>query len=226
MAGTPQLRRSSTADEVVALLRARIVSGELAPGTQLREVHLAREVGISRPTLREALQGLRQEGLVRHEPHRGMFVATLGAPEIRDIYSVRRVIEGPAARAAHRASAEALAAVEAAFERLAELEGGDDGRIIEVDLQFHQSIVALLDSPRLTSFYDSVIAALRPCLTLLTIERPSVVHPESVAQHREIADAVAARQGRAAERLVTAHIDANEAMLLEIVGEPDLPDQG
>jgi DNA-binding GntR family transcriptional regulator len=217
MASAPQLQRSSTADEVVALLRARIVSGELAPGTQLREVHLAREIGISRPTLREALQGLRQEGLVRHEPHRGMFVATLGAAEIHDIYTVRRVIEGPAARAAHRADAAGLEAVEAAFERLAELEGDDDGKVIEADLQFHQAIVALLDSPRLTAVYDSVIAALRPCLTLLTIERPSVVHPESVAQHRKIADAVTARQGRAAERLVIAHIDANEAMLLEIV---------
>jgi DNA-binding GntR family transcriptional regulator len=219
MVASPQLQRSSTADEVVALLRARIVSGELAPGTQLREVHLARDIGISRPTLREALQGLRQEGLVRHEPHRGMFVATLGAAEIRDIYSVRRVIEAPAARAAHRASAARLEAVEAAFERLAELEGGDDGKVIEADLRFHQAIVALLDSPRLIAFYDSVTAALRPCLTLLTIERPSVVHPESVAQHREIADALLARQGRAAERLVTAHIDANEAMLLEIVEE-------
>lgn len=217
MTATPQLRRSSTADEVVALLRARIVSGELPPGTQLREVHLAREVGISRPTLREALQGLRQEGLVRHEPHRGMFVATLGAPEIRDIYSVRRVIEAPAARAAHRASAAGLEAVGTAFERLAASEGDDVGKIIEVDLRFHQAIVALLGSPRLTSFYDSVVAALRPCLTLLTIERPSVVHPDSVAQHREIADAILARQGRAAERLVTAHIDLNEAMLLEIV---------
>jgi DNA-binding GntR family transcriptional regulator len=217
MATAPQLRRSSTADEVVALLRARIVSGELPPGTQLREVHLAREVGISRPTLREALQGLRQEGLVRHEPHRGMFVATLGSPEIRDIYSVRRVIEAPAARAAHRASAAGLEEVESAFERLAASEEADAGKIIEADLQFHQAIVALLDSPRLTSFYDSVIAALRPCLTLLTIERPSVVHPDSIAQHREIADAIAARQGRAAERLVTAHIDANESMLLEIV---------
>jgi DNA-binding GntR family transcriptional regulator len=217
MATAPQLRRSSTADEVVALLRARIVSGELAPGTQLREVQLSKDIGISRPTLREALQGLRQEGLVRHEPHRGMFVATLGAAEIHDIYTVRRVIEGPAARAAHRASPAGLEAVEAAIERLAELEGGDDGKVIEVDLQFHQAIVGLLDSPRLIAFYDSVTAALRPCLTLLTIERPSVVHPESVAQHREIADALIARQGRAAERLVIAHIDANEAMLLEIV---------
>ncbi len=217
MATSPQLRRSSTADEVVALLRGRIVAGELPPGTQLREVHLARDIGVSRPTLREALQGLRQEGLVRHEPHRGMFVATLGAAEIRDIYSVRRVIEGPAARAAHRASAADLEAVEAAFERLAELEGGDDGQVIEADLRFHQALVALLDSPRLIAFYGSVTAALRPCLTLLAIERPTVVHPDSVAQHRRIADALVARQGRAAERLVTAHIDANEAMLLEIV---------
>jgi len=59
----PRLHRSSTIDEVASLLRADIVSGELAPGTQLREVALAESIGVSRPSLREALQVLRQEGL-------------------------------------------------------------------------------------------------------------------------------------------------------------------
>lgn len=117
------LRRSSTADEVVSLLRAQIVSGDLPPGTQLREVALAAAIGVSRPTLREAMQALKQEGLVRHEPHRGMFVAALGLEEIDDIYQVRRVIEGSAAAACARADEEGLRRVRRDFDLLGEAWG-------------------------------------------------------------------------------------------------------
>jgi DNA-binding GntR family transcriptional regulator len=216
------LRRSSTADEVVGMLRERIVSGELPPGTQLREVSLAAAIGVSRPTLREALQALRQEGLVRHEPHRGTFVAALGAAEIVDIYQVRRVLEGSAAAACGRAGAERRSRVERAFERLAEAWGGDDAVVVDADLRFHQEVVALLGSPRLDALFDSVTAALRPCLALLSRERRSVVlRPGSLDEHGEIAAAIAARRGRLAEKLLTAHIDANQRMLLSLVGEDD-----
>ncbi|HEY2056208.1 MAG TPA: GntR family transcriptional regulator [Solirubrobacterales bacterium] len=212
------LRRSSTADEVAALLRGRIVSGDLPPGIQLREVSLAAAIGVSRPTLREALQSLRQEGLVRHEPHRGTFVATLGREEIVDIYQVRRVLEGSAAAACGRAGADARARVERAFERLTEAWGSDDAIVIDADLRFHQEIVALLGSPRLDALFDSVTAALRPCLALLSRERRSVVlHPGSLAEHAEIAAAIVARKGRLAEKLLTAHIDANQRLLLSLV---------
>jgi DNA-binding GntR family transcriptional regulator len=212
------LRRSSTADEVASALRARIVSGDLPPGTQLREVSLAAAIGVSRPTLREALQALRQEGLVRHEPHRGTFVATLGAEEIVDIYQVRRVLEGSGAAACGRAGAERRERVQRAFERLAEAWGGDDAVVIDADLRFHQEIVALLSSPRLDALFDSVTAALRPCLALLSRERRSVVlRPDSLEEHGEIAAAIAARKGRLAEKLLTAHIDANQSLLLSLV---------
>jgi DNA-binding GntR family transcriptional regulator len=214
------LRRSSTADEVAGMLRERIVSGELPPGGQLREVSLAAAVGVSRPTLREALQALRQEGLVRHEPHRGTFVAALGTAEIVDAYQVRRVLEGSAAAACGRAGAERRERVGRAFERLAEAWGAADPVVIDADLRFHQEIVALLGSPRLDALFDSVTAALRPCLALLSRERRSVVlRPGSLDEHREIAAAIGARRGRLAEKLLTAHIDANRRMLLAVVGE-------
>lgn len=216
----PRLHRSSTIDEVASLLRADIVSGELAPGTQLREVALAESIGVSRPSLREALQVLRQEGLVRHEPHRGTFVTTIGPEEIVDIYQVRRVLEGSAARACRKAGAAEIAAVGEAFTALAEVTGGDNFDVIGADLRFHQSIVALLGSPRLDAVFDSVVTALRPCLVLLSREASgtTIMRPDSLAEHEAMAAAIAARKGRDAERLVTAHIDRNQELLLEVIG--------
>lgn len=214
----PWLKRSSTADEVVALLRARIVSGELAPGTALREVALARAIGVSRPTLREALQALKHEGLVQHEAHRGMFVAALGPEEIFDLYQVRRVLECSAARACATAETAALDAVGAGFDRLASVWGSRDTEVIDADLAFHQAIVGLLGSPRLDAVFDSVAAALRPCLALLSREaRSSVLHAGVLAEHAAIATALAERQARVAERRLAAHVDSNQALLLRVV---------
>jgi DNA-binding GntR family transcriptional regulator len=224
----PRLHRSSTIDEVASLLRADIVSGELAPGTQLREVALAESIGVSRPSLREALQVLRQEGLVRHEPHRGTFVTTIGPEEIVDIYQVRRVLEGSAARACRKAGAAEIAGVGEALAALAEVTGGEDFDVIGADLRFHQSIVALLGSPRLDAVFDSVVTALRPCLVLLSREAggTTILRPDSLAEHEAMAAAIAARKGRDAERLVSAHIDRNQELLLEVIGaDPTEEDQ-
>jgi DNA-binding GntR family transcriptional regulator len=218
-AAEPWLRRSSTIDEVAALLRERIVSGELAPGTQLREVALAETIGVSRPSLREALQVLRQEGLVRHEPHRGTFVTTLGPEEIVDIYQVRRVIEGSAARACKKAGEAERQRVGEAFEALTESWGGDDSEVIGTDLLLHRAIVGLLGSPRLDAVFDSVTTALRPCLVLLSREaREAVLHAGSLTEHEAIANAITSRKAAEAERLITAHIDTNQELLLTVIG--------
>jgi DNA-binding GntR family transcriptional regulator len=216
----PRLQRSSTIDDVASLLRADIVAGDLAPGTQLREVALAESIGVSRPSLREALQVLRQEGLVRHEPHRGTFVTTIGPEEIVDIYQVRRVLEGSAGRSCRKAGKAGIERVGAAFEELAEATGGDPFDAIGADLRFHQSIVALLGSARLDAVFDSVVTALRPCLVLLSREAggTTLLRPASLTEHEAMAEAIAARKGREAERLLTAHIDRNQELLLEVIG--------
>ncbi len=219
------LRRSSTADDIVFLLRAQIVSGQIAPGTQLREVALAQALGVSRPTLREALQSLRQEGLVRHEPHRGMFVTSLGPEEIVDIYEVRRVLEGSAGAASTKADAAGLERVQRAFDSLERVWGEDDAVVIDADLRLHQEIVALLESPRLDALFDSVTAALRPCLALLSQEmRLTVMQEGSLEEHADITAAVVGREGRRAQKLLTRHIDENRKMLLSIVGKQEGPE--
>jgi DNA-binding GntR family transcriptional regulator len=163
---------------------------------------------------------LRQEGLVRHEPHRGTFVTTIGPEEIVDIYQVRRVLEGSAGRACRKAGAAQIERVGEAFAALAEITGGDNFDVIGADLRFHQSIVALLGSPRLDAVFDSVVTALRPCLVLLSREASgtTIMRPDSLAEHEAMAEAIAARKGREAERLLTAHIDRNQELLLEVIG--------
>src|SRR3712207_5450747 len=93
-----RLRRESTAEQVAGALRDLIVGGGLAPGTRLREAPLSQQLGVSRNTLREALHILVSQGLVRHQAHRGAYVAELDADDVRDIFRVRRLVELAAVR--------------------------------------------------------------------------------------------------------------------------------
>jgi len=85
--------QSTTPDAVLTVLRKAILSGDLAPGTQLRETHISGELGISRAPLREALATLEEEGLVQRIPFRGAFVAEVSHERIDEISAVRRVLE-------------------------------------------------------------------------------------------------------------------------------------
>ncbi len=87
------LAQRSTHDHVVDALRSAILSGRLAPGSQLREVQLASEFGISRAPLREAMRALEEEGLLVKKPYRGSFVATVDSRAIEEIASLRRLVE-------------------------------------------------------------------------------------------------------------------------------------
>lgn len=80
-------------EEASDAIRRAIISGDLQPGQRLREVALAGELGVSRPTLREALRTLVQEGLCEQEPHRGFAVARLDAEAIRDLTDTRLVLD-------------------------------------------------------------------------------------------------------------------------------------
>ena len=94
------LRRVSVVDELAATLRDRILDGELAPGTPLRETELAQSYGVSRHTLRAALRELWGEGLVRIEPNRGASVARLENSNIQSLYELRAALELEAAHLA------------------------------------------------------------------------------------------------------------------------------
>jgi DNA-binding GntR family transcriptional regulator len=215
------LQRSSTSDEIVALLRESILNGQLPPGTQLREVALADELGVSRPTLREALRllQLQSSGLVRHHANRGVFVVDVTASDVDDLYRVRAVLESSGARACANATPEQLEGLAASFAALrASWEGGDLGELIDADLGFHRSIVALLGSRRLDALFDGTCDGLRFCLSVLSNVAPEGARgPDAREQHSAIFDALQSRDAETAERLVTRHVAANWQRIVAIV---------
>lgn len=94
------LNQRTTPDSVVEVLRKAILDGGLAPGSQLREVHIAKELGISRAPLREALRMLEEEGLVTKIAFRGSFVTEVGRDTVREIETLRERLEPLAAELA------------------------------------------------------------------------------------------------------------------------------
>ena len=133
-------RATPLPDQTAARLRTMVIEGELVPGQRLSEVRLSGDLGVSRNTLREAFRLLTREGLVRHEPNRGVFVAVPSMAAILDIYRVRRLIEIPAlamARPRHRAVAAMRKAVAAA---VAARDRGDWRAVGSANMGFHSAI--------------------------------------------------------------------------------------
>lgn len=90
-------RRATTPDGVYRVLRTAILGGQVSPGEQLRETHIAADLGISRSPLREALTKLEEEGLVVKIPFRGSFVVEVSARDVAEIASIRVLVEPYAA---------------------------------------------------------------------------------------------------------------------------------
>jgi DNA-binding GntR family transcriptional regulator len=88
-----QEQRTTTPEGVYRVLRAAILDGSVRPGGQLREAHIAADLGISRSPLREALSRLEEEGLVAKIPFRGAFVAQVSDAEVAEIAAVRLRVE-------------------------------------------------------------------------------------------------------------------------------------
>src|SRR5246127_2337758 len=110
------LVHASTADRVTELLRTHIMEGLFPPGTRLSEETIGQALGVSRNTLREAFRLLCHERLAVHEMNRGIFVPVLTSADVADIYKLRRLIEGGAARLAGAAPMTARLAVRATVE--------------------------------------------------------------------------------------------------------------
>src|SRR6201987_4814526 len=112
-----QIHRVSIADQVAGILRQRVLTGELRPGTSLQEIPLAESLGVTRNTMREAMRILSLEGLLKRSIHRGIAVAQLSLQDVHEIYHVRRVLDISAIHAAKTRAPELLRDLLAALEQ-------------------------------------------------------------------------------------------------------------
>ena len=206
----------SVADRVADELRLQLAEGVLLPGTRLTESTIAEDLGVSRNTVREAFAELASERLVVRHPNRGVFVASLEAGDIHDVYTVRRVIEVSAIRGG--GSAETVAAVRAAVEegKIAAAANDDEG-LGTANQHFHKAIVALAGSRRLNTIMAQVLAEMRLFFHKATMD--AHFYSGYLKDNEEICVALeAGRLDRAAE-LLLAYLDRSEEKQAEVHGE-------
>jgi DNA-binding GntR family transcriptional regulator len=194
--------RASATEQVLQELREAIIDGRIAQGEALREIPLAQTFGTGRSAVREAIRQLVQEGLVDYELHRGAFVRVMSLADRLDVYVAREAIEAGVARLAIEASPPPdLSALRAALEDLRTWAQGHDritDDLIEADIRFHEELVRLAGSPRLTRAHETLVAETR----MLLHHHPAYPWSDYVTDHERLFDAIERRDPRAPEYVI------------------------
>lgn len=200
----------TAAAEVAQRLRTTILDGDLAPGTPLREEDLSEHFAVSRHTIRAALASLSAERLVQSIPYRGARVAQLDIPGLHALQELRGALESEAVRLLRERHGErwpvaVTAPIEAALTRLDHAEQTADwGQTTRAHSGFHQTLVAVAGSARITEAYAQLDSEI---LLLLTHARPDYPPGSLTGQHRDYLDA-AQHEGGSAVRAHLAHSTA------------------
>jgi DNA-binding GntR family transcriptional regulator len=206
--------------QVLDELRQSIIAGRLAPGARLVERELIAMMGVSRTVVREALRQLESEGLISIIPNKGPVVRELTVAEARDLYSIRAVLEGLAARRfvenAHDKQVEKL---EQALEATAEAyESGDPALILETKNRFYDVLFEGAGSESLSSMIGALHVRIWRwrALGLSHPQRSAERSKESVAGLRAVLEAIRERDAGLAERRMRDEVTraASEAMRL------------
>ncbi|MFG1183997.1 MULTISPECIES: GntR family transcriptional regulator [Xanthobacter] len=201
----------SRAQRVYERLKEDIRAGALRRGERVREEQVARALGVSRTPVREALARLTARGLIEATPA-GLVVATISRPQTLELYAMREVLEGSAARFAAQHAAPSEIAMLDRLSSAFETAFGDAGRLAELNRRFHSAIVDAAHNRYLVRMLDELsdALALLPGTTFQLAERG----PLAVSEHAAIVAAIAARDPDAAERAARLHIQrAQEARL-------------
>ena len=200
------LAQESTPSIIADKLRRAIAHGELKPGAQLAEAELARQLGVSRGPLREGMQRLTQEGLLVSIRNRGLFVIDMTLGEIRDMYLARAAIERAAASKIvadgnHETAGKELLTL---VRKMSDAEG-DPAAVGEIDIAFHELLVQLAASPRLSRIHKTLITETRMCIQALEATYSGA--EARVAEHQHIAEAITAGDHLLADDLLVAHME-------------------
>ncbi len=173
-------------DVVFNTLRDAILRGELQPGERLMEIHLAKELGVSRTPIREAIRMLEQEGLAITFPRRGAQVAKMSEKDLDDVLEIREVLDSLAAyKACEKMTEKEYDELEKALYEFEDaIKSGDLNRIVESDEEFHGVIYRAAKNPRLLT----ILRNLKEQMHRFRFEyaKKTEVYPELIREHEEI----------------------------------------
>ncbi|MEM8849873.1 MAG: GntR family transcriptional regulator [Pseudomonadota bacterium] len=202
----PKTTDANQGQDAYTRLLAEIRTGSLAPGARLTETDLAARFGISRTPVREAIRLLEVDGLVAHTPRVGATIRSLDYGEITELYEMRAILEGTAARFAARGAYDSeTAELQAINSEMAEA-GGEIDRLFMLNARFHQ---VLLNAAR-NRFLVRAIQSIQKTLLILgpsTMEEADRVE-RALAEHDAVISALRSHDSAAAEAAMRTHIEA------------------
>ncbi|MEO9326058.1 GntR family transcriptional regulator [Nocardioides sp. C4-1] len=222
----PRLQVVSVVDAIADDLRARILRGELEPGTALTEADIASTYEVARPTGKAATEQLVRDGLLVRGNHRSARVVELGPDDVRDIYRTRAHLEREVLRRLARERTDVPAA-RAANAEIAALVDGSTLDVVAPDMRFHTALVDALGSPRTTRMYRSLVTEVTLCMA--RVQGRGLLDNASIArEHALILDLVTAGDGDGAAALLDEHVGRARERLVRALGgtpgpEADLP---
>ena len=194
-------------EEVAELLRQRIFSRELAPGSWIDEMKLAEEYGISRTPLREALKVLAAEGLITMKVRRGAYVTEVSETDLADVFHLLALLESDAAGVVAARATDTqmkdLQALHAELEAAARPGQQDRERFFEVNERFHKRLLEIANN----RWRDQMVADMRKMMKLNRHHSllKSGRLEESLAEHRALMTALLARDPAAAVQRMQEH---------------------
>jgi DNA-binding GntR family transcriptional regulator len=195
-------------EQVVKLLRAAILSGKIRPGERLNESVLARDLGLSRIPVREALQQLQEQGLVVDLRRRGKFVVNLSEEEIQKINSLRLILEGEALRLCRaKISPEGLASLANLVDTMEHSREASELEASALDIEFHRTVWRHSGNEYLAKTLESLLIPLFAHRVLWRLKREMLGWASILPNHhRLLLEFVQGKVKKPAEQVMLEHL--------------------
>ncbi len=190
-------------EEVAELLRQRIFRRELEPGSWIDEIRIAEEFGISRTPLREALKVLATEGLVTMKVRRGAYVTEVSEQDLQEVYHLLSLLESDAVGVVAATASEAQLRELQVLHAELEAATGDRDRFFAINERFHMRLLDIAGN----RWRNQMVADLRKVMKLnrhASLFKSGRIE-ESLAEHRAVMQALAARDAAGAVQRMQAH---------------------
>jgi DNA-binding GntR family transcriptional regulator len=186
-------------------LRDGIISGKFRPGERLNESKLARQYGVSRIPVREALMQLQEQGLVMNNPRRGMFVNSLSEEDTQKINSMRIILEAEAMKLCRaRLSPEMEANLNRIVKVMERWESGSELDAAALDLEFHRTIWGYSGNPYLVRTLDSLVPAVLAHHALDAVTHDMVRW--TLNHHRALLEVIQGKSKLTPEEAIVTHL--------------------
>lgn len=192
-------------DQVVDYIYQLLLSGELEPGDRLKESLLAKEMGISRAPIREAMKELIIKGLVDYRPQVGNFIPVLSPKQIIDSYTTRGILEGYAImETCDRFSAEELEKLDNLVEQMEHYANKNNHKmVIETGGEFHDLLISKSSNVQLLEYTDRL--SLKLHVLFLKYWGKLYTPSEIGRRHREIVESIKSKDLRLIEQVIRQH---------------------